>query len=265
MRESRNQRTDGITPGCSTMSARRSRSRSSALLRHSWAFPLFVVLWTLMAGLLASTEDLRVVAAVAISIGMLIGARARRAGQGEWWSGRDLIEESDPGSESGWFPPTREAPGVMSIQVRAEDSDLPGPLGPWSYSTSTSTDYREGAMSEPDHAKARDEHEGDGPASRRAVARGADRPPGGRALGPRTAPAKAGQGQPPGRQYGEPRWYGKGTKIRVGAFLLTDPMVYVANEPSPKGEASCVDLALALGRPERTPVAAWGQTRCTLS
>jgi hypothetical protein len=45
------------------------------------------------------------------------------------------------------------------------------------------------------------------------------------------------------------RWYGKGEKVSVGDYVLTDPLIYLAPGPAREHEASCIDATLPIGRP----------------
>jgi uncharacterized tellurite resistance protein B-like protein len=54
------------------------------------------------------------------------------------------------------------------------------------------------------------------------------------------------------------RWYGRGETVRVGADLLTDPMVYVSEVQPREEEASCIDLSLDVGRPVRESAGSLG-------
>jgi uncharacterized tellurite resistance protein B-like protein len=45
------------------------------------------------------------------------------------------------------------------------------------------------------------------------------------------------------------RWHGKGKTVRVGPYVLNDPLTYFSDGPAEVLEASCIDLSLPIGRP----------------
>ena len=60
----------------------------------------------------------------------------------------------------------------------------------------------------------------------------------------RTAPAVK-----PRKVVSVPSWQGRGAAIKVGEFILNDPLTYFSTRPLAENEASCIDLSLPIGKP----------------